>query len=214
MKFYSPTLQDFSEKIPKSMVILLHGWGSHGQDLLPLAEIWQAHLPDTIFLSLEAHDICDQNPFGFQWFALGDWSDDVFRAGAEKARKPISDFLEMKISEYNLPPEKVILMGFSQGMMMALSVGLRQKKKIGGILGYSGALIDSESDLAETFSKPDICLIHGTADTVVPSDRHDEAVKWLQEHDYNVESLKIPGLSHSIEQLGLQKGLEFMSRLK
>lgn len=208
MKFYTTSVQEHPE--PTSLVFLLHGWGANGLDLLSIAEMWQKHFPETLFICPEAPEICDANPTGFQWFALGDWSPEVFRAGAASAREGINSFIHFKMEEFGVPAEKVILMGFSQGMMMALSTGLRQKQPFAGILGYSGALIDEEEDLPKKYPKPDICLIHGEADTVVPIERHDQAVEWLKEHEYHVESLKIPNLAHGIDENGLIRGLNFM----
>ncbi len=208
MKFY--TTFEHEDITPTSLVFLLHGWGANGQDLISVAHMWQRHFPETLFICPEAPEVCDANPMGFQWFPLGDWSPEEFRKGAENSRIKLDSFIHAKMEEFNIPPEKVILMGFSQGMMMALSVGLRQKIAFGGVLGYSGALIDEDETLPETYAKPDICLIHGEGDNVVTIDRHDDAVEWLKTHNYHIESLKIPRLEHGIDENGLIRGLTFI----
>ncbi len=208
MKFFQTKRNE--NQPPSSLVFLLHGWGSNGRDLLSIADLWRPHLPDTLFICPEGPEVCDQNPMGYQWFSLGDWSPEFFIKGAEKARAPLNEFIQSKKKEYNMPADKIVMMGFSQGMMMALSCGLRQKDALGGILGYSGALIDNMEDIVDTYPKPPISIIHGLADDVVPVARHDEALAKLQSHNYQVDSLKVPGLAHGIEQQGLLAGLDFL----
>lgn len=197
------------DKQPESLVFLLHGWGANGQDLLPIAEIWQEYMPETLFICPQAPDICDQNPLGYQWFSLGDWSEEAMLRGIKEAAPHLDVFLSQQMKQYQVPPEKTILMGFSQGMMMALYTGLRQKEVLGGILGYSGRLL-GEADIPVDSPKPPLCLIHGEADPVVPFVAHRHAVNWLIQHDYQVQSLSIPGLPHGIDDSGLETGSEFV----
>ena len=121
MKFYTTSAyENLGKDIdPTSLVFLLHGWGANGMDLLSIAEMWQRHFPETLFICPEAPDVCDANPAGFQWFPLGDWSPEVFRAGAAEAREKIDSFIHFKMEEFNVPADKVILMGFSQRHLRA-----------------------------------------------------------------------------------------------
>ncbi len=58
------------------MVILLHGLGSNGQDLISLAPLWAQRIPDAVFVSPDAPFTCDMVPPGYpnayQWFSLQD----------------------------------------------------------------------------------------------------------------------------------------------
>ena len=198
---------------PKSLVFLLHGWGANGQDLLPVAEMWRPAFPDTLFVCPQAPEVCDANPFGFQWFGLGDWSGAEIAAGAENAFPVLNDFIHQQMTALNVEPKKTVLMGFSQGMMMALYAGLRQETPLAGILGYSGALVGASETIPVSYPKTNICLIHGDSDPVVPVEMHDVAVKWLKDHQYSVDSLKVAGLAHGIDGMGLQKGTAFLQKV-
>ena len=208
MKFYATSQKPDSK--PSSIVFLLHGWGANGKDLLTIAEAWQSSLPDTLFMCLEAPEVCDANPLGFQWFAVGDMGMETLEKGVIKAREGLNKYIHQVLKEHNVPPEKVVIMGFSQGMMMALSVGLRQEKPFAGVLGYSGAFMDKDDDLPEKYGKPAVCLVHGDADTVIPITLHEIAVEWLRNKQYKVDSLCVEGLPHGIEEKGLEKGREFL----
>ncbi len=211
MKFYATTPLQPDIK-PSSIVFLLHGWGADGRDLLSIADAWKQDFPDTLFVCLEAPQVCEANPFGFQWFSLGDMSEDTLKEGVISARQGVHDVIHSILQQQQVEPGNVVIMGFSQGMMMALSVGLRQEKPFAGILGYSGALADAEDNLPETYPKPDICLIHGEADSVIPVSMHQHSVDWLKTHQYSVESLRIPGLPHGIDMQALEKGREFLKK--
>lgn len=210
MKFF--TISAHPDTAPSSLVFLLHGWGANGQDLLPIAEEWAQSLPQTLFICPEAPEVCDMNAAGFQWFSLGDWSERAMQDGIEQAAGPLEAFLSDQRAKYQIPPEKTVLMGFSQGMMMSLYVGLRQTEALAGILGYSGALLGPSDDLPEHYPKPEICLVHGLSDPVIPVAAHDAALGWLKGHGYTVSSLKVPGLPHGIDESGLKTGGEFLKR--
>jgi phospholipase/carboxylesterase len=197
---------------PENLVILLHGWGADGQDLIGLADEWMDFLPHTLFISPDGPEICDVNPHGRQWFSLGDWSKEAIKEGVIRTHDHVNELLHSLMEEHQVPPHKVVLAGFSQGMMMALYTGLRQRQPLAAILGYSGALVAAE-DLAEKeVSKIPLCLIHGKSDEMIPLARHEEAIKTLSELGYPVESMVIPGLGHGIDPLGLLKGREFLIR--
>ena len=202
---------------PDSLVIMLHGWGANGADLISIADYWVDVLPDTLFIAPDAPEVCEQNPYGRQWFSLENWLrnrdiSDVL-TGAAKANGKLDTFLQNIMKEYKVPPEKVVLMGFSQGMMMAFYTGMRQKTALAGILGYSGAVCGVDEAKEAKYPQPPLCLIHGIADDVVPIALHHQAVEELTEAGYPIDSLEIPGLLHGIDPQGLQKGAEFLIRV-
>lgn len=199
-----------SRKAPKSMVILLHGLGANGMDLIGLARYWDQALSDTIFISPDAPFPCDMAPTGFQWFSLQDWSLQSMLAGVEKAAPILSDFINEMLEKYAIPPEKLALVGFSQGTMMSLYVGPRLQKPIAGIVGYSGALIGGEGLTGPAIHKIPVCLIHGDADTVVPVQAYTLAKHALESAGFKLTGGVTRGLSHSIDEDGIEAAAEFL----
>ena len=194
----------------KRLVVLLHGYGSDGNDLISLSQYWQQEMRDTLFVAPNAPDRCDINPMGYQWFPLAVDRVSSRIVGAEAARTVIMEFLEALWAQTGLKAADTLLAGFSQGGMMALDVGLRLNAPLAGIVSFSGGLIGVETIEKEIKSKPPVCLIHGKADDVVPfqmSEAGHEALKHL-----NVKSaLHLePGVGHTISMEGLGFAMAFM----
>jgi phospholipase/carboxylesterase len=197
---------------PANAVLLLHGYGADGQDLLGLADAWQDELPNTAFISCDAPLQCEMG-FGYQWFSLRDWSQPAMAAGARDASAQLRQVVDAVLARYNLTPDKLVLAGFSQGTMMSLYTGLRMDTLPAGILGYSGALLSAETLPSAQDGKPPICLIHGEADTIVPVAASIDASRQLKELGYDVSLETIPMLPHGIDQRGLVSGLAFLQRV-
>jgi phospholipase/carboxylesterase len=200
-------------KNPDSMVILLHGYGANGQDLLGLGEHWAPHFPGTVFVSPDAPHSCEMSPFGYQWFSLGDWSPMSMAAGARSVAPWLNDFIDAQLIQYKVEPDRLVLAGFSQGTMMALYVALRRAQKIAGVLGYSGALLCADEWKQIKLQKPEICLVHGVADTTVPVAAYFHAAQMLQQHDFPFEGHVLPSLMHGINDYGLDIGQKFLKRI-
>jgi len=194
---------------PKSLVILLHGLGSNGQDLISLAPMWSADLPDTVFVSPDAPHPCDMVPAGtpnsFQWFSLQDRDPHTIFQGVTSAQPILDTFITEQIEKYDVPSEKVVLVGFSQGTMMSLYTAPRFPSQLGGVLGYSGALAGEPG-----IRKMPICLVHGEADDVVPFSAYKHARGKLIGAGFRLSGHSTPGLTHSIDQAGLDAGKEFL----
>jgi phospholipase/carboxylesterase len=193
----------------RQLVVLLHGWGANGDDLIGLAPAWARALPDARFVSPHAPDPCDQNPMGRQWFSFDQATPAGLARGAERARTLIEQFVEGEIARLKLPPERVALVGFSQGAMMALYIGLRRAPALGAVLGYSGALIGAEG-LADSKARPPILLVHGDADPVVPVDSLHEALDALGQAGVAAQFHVARGLGHGIDEEGLALGAQFL----
>jgi phospholipase/carboxylesterase len=195
---------------PDSLVVLLHGLGADGNDLISLAPLWSRFLPRTHFVSPHAPFPCDMAPYGRQWFSLQDRTPERVAAGVAAAAPILDAFLDAELQRFALPPERLALVGFSQGTMMSLYVAPRRDVAIGGVLGYSGALVDAAHFRTAVQSRPPVLLVHGTADPIVPFERMAEAATALGEAGMAVETLACPGLPHSIDEAGLQAGAEFL----
>lgn len=197
---------------PKQLVVLLHGYGSNGDDLISLAPFFAQALPDAAFLSPNAPFPCEISPMGFQWFGFEDRTPEMLLGGARLAAEILDRFLDAELAKLSLADRDLALVGFSQGTMMSLHVGPRRPSRIGGILGFSGSLIAPHLLASEMKSKPPVFLVHGTADQVVPHGALAQAEKALKEAGIRVETESRPGLPHSIDQVGAQKGALFLRR--
>jgi len=195
---------------PKSLVVLLHGLGADGNDLISLAPYWAPLLPETEFLSPHAPFPCDMAPMGFQWFSFQQRSPDAVLAGVRAAAPFLDAFLDDALAARGLDESRLALVGFSQGTMMSLHVGLRRAKPVAGIVGYSGRLIGEDVLADELRSKPPVLLMHGTADEMVPFESLALAETQLKALGVPVTTVRRPGLGHSIDEIELAKGGEFL----
>ena len=199
--------------VPQSLVIFLHGLGANGQDLLGLAYEYKTELPDTIFVSPDAPFHCDMAPMGYQWFSLQEWTPEAILMGVQNTAPMLVDFIESQSRKYNLPYNKIALVGFSQGTMMSLYAGPRLPDTLAGIVGYSGAFIEDETVPLATLKKPPVLLIHGMADMIVPVTAYYHAREKLGGAGFKVEGGVTPMLPHSIDMRGIQDARAFLKRV-
>jgi phospholipase/carboxylesterase len=197
---------------PSQLVVLLHGYGSDGNDLIGLAPHWARQLPRAEFLSPHAPFPCEMGPFGHQWFSFADRTPAAILAGTRAAATILDAFLDEALAARGLSERDMALVGFSQGTMMALFVGLRRPSAVAAVVGYSGALVGAESLAAEIRSRPPVLLVHGDADPVVPFSELAGATAALKEVGVAVTSEARPGLPHSIDERGLALGGQFIAR--
>ena len=182
----------------KNAVILLHGYGGDGKDISMLSLNWKRHMPNTVFICPNGHEICDLNPAGYQWFDLSKDDINYILDQSIKAENKIKQFIKEIKKEFNLTHKQICLSGFSQGCMMSLNVGLTSEEKFLCIIGFSGKIID-QNDLKERINNStDILLIHGDADQVVPSTHLLEAKDFLIRNNVEVETLLIKNCDHHI----------------
>jgi phospholipase/carboxylesterase len=195
---------------PRRLVILLHGLGADGNDLIGLARYWGRLVPDAEFVSPDAPFPCDLSGYGYQWFSVQDRSRESTLAGVRAAAPVLDAYIDDELKQRGLDDGDAALVGFSQGTMMSLYVGLRREKPLAGILGFSGRLIAPELLAEEVRSRPPVVLVHGTADPVVPFDSLAAAETGLKAAGVPVETLSCPGIEHNIDQQGLERGGIFL----
>lgn len=195
-----------------SLVIFLHGYGADGNDLIGLAGPLAPHLPRTRFLAPNAPEPCPANPAGFQWFPIP-WLDGTPESAAqilaESSFRLLDRWLD-EVAEAGIGPERTVIVGFSQGTMMALQVGLRRRTPLAGIVGFSGKLLKPEKLAGEIASRPPVLLVHGDQDPVVPFSSLKEARAALAAAEVPVAAHVSTGTAHGIAPDGLGLALGFI----
>ena len=201
--------------VARQLVVFLHGYGADGNDLIEIGRQWQVWLPDAEFVAPHAPDRCTQSPSGRQWFPLSSRSQDERWSGVNSAAPTLDGFLDRELARLGLDDRRLVLVGFSQGTMMALHVGLRRPRAPGGILGYSGMLVGPEHLQAlgrPGRAAPPILLVHGDADNVIPVDALFEASDALNQAEIPVQWHLSLGVAHGIDQAGLRHGGQFVAQ--
>jgi len=196
----------------RQLVVFLHGYGADGEDLLGIGRQWAQALPDAAFASPHAPEPCGGAPMGRQWFGLTFRDPDERWRGVVKARPALDAFLDAELARHGLPGDRLALVGFSQGTMMALHAGLRRPMAPAAIVGYSGTLVGEEHLKAEAAGRPPVLLVHGDRDEVIPVQALLHAAGALSEVGVPVEWHMSPGLGHGIDGEGLMHGLSFISK--
>jgi phospholipase/carboxylesterase len=196
----------------RQLVVLLHGFGADGNDLIGLAPHWARLLPEAEFISPHAPFPCEMGPFGRQWFSFADRTPETILAGTKAAAAILDAFLDEALAARGLADRDMALVGFSQGAMLSLYVALRRPKPVAVVVGYSGALIGAEELASKIRSRPPVLLVHGDADPVVPYSELARAAAALKAAGVPVTTETRPGLAHGIDEQGLRLGGQFLAR--
>jgi len=213
LKFY-----EYSDaKDPKYLVVFLHGYGANGENLIDLSYEFKKILPDAHFISPNAIEPWEGGfPHAYQWFSLSAGMErrslDVMAESVKNANKTLQHFINSQLERFKISAENLFLVGFSQGAMMALYQGFIQNKKPAGVISFSGKLILPEMVNEKTLSKPEICLIHGESDSVVPFSSLAEAGLLLKENNISFEEHPIPNLDHSIDINAIRLAQNFIKK--
>jgi phospholipase/carboxylesterase len=201
----------------KQLVVLLHGYGADGNDLIEIGRQWRGMLPDAAFVAPHAPEPCGMSPMGRQWFALTMRDPDERWRGVIKARPVLDAFLDAELARLGLDESRLSLVGFSQGTMMALHVGLRRRRAPASILGYSGVLVGPEH-LNEAVARdaggapPPILLVHGDQDQLIPFEALFESAEALAKANIPCQWHLSLGVGHGIDNGGLRHGGLFIAK--
>lgn len=208
-----PVFEPASKRPASSIVLLLHGYGANGEDLIGLAPPLSQALPDTVFLSPNAPFPCEGNPIGgFQWFDVWQNEGNDRIKAVRYAAEIVKAYITAELEKRDLDLSRMVFLGFSQGTMLSLHLGLRLEKPCGAIVGYSGRLEAPELLEKEIRSRPPVILIHGEEDPLLPVEMMDAAEIELRANQVDISSFRRPGLGHGIDPEGLKMGAAFISR--
>ena len=190
----------------KFLVFFLHGWGSDGNDLIQIGEIWKSNLPNTTFIAPDGPEVCGGNPHGRQWFDILNNNDAEALKELHQSYLDLKSFIGTYLKKYKLANEKYFLVGFSQGTMLAIYTSLREK--LLGVVGYSGAFLGNLP--SEKIKNNDYLLLHGQNDTIVPITKMYNAVEQLEPVAKTLSKKIYNDLEHSINEEGIIEGLNFI----
>jgi phospholipase/carboxylesterase len=207
-----PRLPPAAGGAPRQLVVFLHGFGADGNDLIGLGHEWARLLPHAAFVSPHAPEPCAGAPMGRQWFNLTFREAGELVTGVKHAAPPLEAFLDAELRRHSLGPRALALVGFSQGTMMALGVGLKRHPPPAAIVGYSGALATVEALPKDPGTAPAILLVHGDMDEVIPLDAMLIAREQLAQAGLPVEWHVAEGIGHGIDAHGLHLGGAFLKQ--
>lgn len=190
-------------------MVLCHGYGADGNDLIGLAPHWQRLLPTAAFVAPNAPERCPGA--GYQWFPISRLDPQEVRRGVESASAALNSFLDAELSRLGLSPDRLMLVGFSQGTMLSLHVGFRRETRPLAIVGYSGMLAAPETLPDIRTAAPPVLLVHGEADTMIPVQALFAAAIALGRAGVAVQWHVSLGTPHSIDPDGLRLGGTFLS---
>ena len=195
----------------RSVMVFLHGYGANGADLFGLADPLAPHLPDTVFLAPDAPETA-QGGYGLQWFPIP-WldgsSEAAAKAGLARATQDLNGFLDARLAEEGLADAALALLGFSQGVMMAMHVAPRRAAAMAGVVAISGRLLEPER-IGEVIARPPVLLIHGDDDQVVPFGNMAHAGEVLTGAGIETFAHVMRGTGHGIAPDGLSVALTFL----
>lgn len=212
MHLDGPRLAPASGKQARQLVVILHGYGADGTDLIDLGRAWQGQLPDAAVI---APDAPEGLPFealgGRQWFALEERTPSEYRIGAEAAQPVLDRFLEKELAALSLDGRALALVGFSQGAMMTFQCGLRRKTPPAALIGYSGLLPGADRLDGVNTASP-VLIVHGSEDDVVPAYHAEAAQTALARAGISSDLHLLSGLGHAIDERGMVLGGRFLEK--
>lgn len=208
-----PRREPASGGVVKELIVMLHGLGANGQDLISLVPFFAQSLPNAAFVAPDAPFACDMGP-GLQWFSLQEREKSPMLAGMALVSPALECFIVDQLARDGLSFDRLVLMGFSQGGMMSLHMGRRLKEKAAGLMSYSGMLIEPDDTGSDDrarlcLHRPPVLLVHGAEDDIVPVAALPAAVTALETQGVEVRQQVIDGLGHAIDERGAQIGVDF-----
>ena len=196
----------------KNAVILCHGYGGDGKDISVIANYWKNFLPNTLFICPNAPEVCKVNQDGFEWFDLMDQNEDEILSKSLIAENKLNKFIDEVKEKNQLKIEEISLVGFSQGCMISLQTAIKRKDRIKCLIGYSGKILNLDHLRKNIFSRPEIYLMHGDKDQVVPINHLLEAKEFFLKEKYEINTKIFKNCEHRIPTEGLSVGLEFLKK--
>jgi phospholipase/carboxylesterase len=189
------------------LVVLVHGYGSDGNDLIGLAPHWQKQMPTAAFVAPHGPDRVSGS-HGYQWFPISRIDPQEMAKGVDIVAPVLNQFLDAELARLSLPPDRLILVGFSQGTMLSLRVGLNRATPPAAIVGLSGLLAGAPAERTEG---PAIFLAHGDADDVIPVQAMLMAASALGMAGLRVQWHLARGIGHGVDPDTIARAGDFLA---
>lgn len=193
-----------------TLVVLLHGYGSNGNDLIQLAGMWRGLAPDALWIAPNAPQPVPGAPGGFQWFPIEALDPRLLARGVEEAAPVLERFIDLELEKACVSADRLVLVGFSQGTMMALHVGLGRVQSPLALIGFSGAL--TRPPVEPLSARPPILLVHGDRDDMVPVAASLAAAEAICKAGHAASFHISPGAGHTIAADGLDVATHFLKQ--
>ena len=210
--FDATSFSSLSKNKPKQIIILCHGYGGDGQDIIALALNWRRFLPDAVFLCPNAPEVCKVNPLGYQWFDMTVENEETILEKSLVAEKKLNTFLDQILDDFQLDITNLALVGFRQGSMMVIQAALKKKEQINCLVAYSGKIINKQHLTENIFSRPKIFLMHGDKDTIISPSHLLESKEFLVQQNLKIKTKLFKNCEHKISVEGSSLGLEFLRK--
>lgn len=194
----------------RGLVVFLHGVGSHGASFAPIMRAWATERPDLEYAAPDAPFAFDLGPSGRQWFSIRGVTphNRVERVVAARAAFDATLQACMDDAGFAGQPERVVLVGFSQGSIMALDAVASGRWPVAGVIAFSGRLASPQPYTPHAGTP--VLLIHGAADPVMPPDEAPKAAQALEQVGVAVKTVILPGVEHTITAQGLARAYAFL----
>ncbi len=187
-------------------MILVHGRGASADDILTLAP--ELNRPDFAYLAPQAA--------GSTWYPYS------FLVPTAQNEPYLSSALARlgavlaHVEAAGLPPQRVMLLGFSQGACLALEYAARHARRYGGLVGLSGGLIGPDDAPRDYFGSLDgtpVFLGCSDVDFHIPKERVIDSADVLRRLGGAVEARLYPGMGHTINEDELEAVRQMMAAL-
>ncbi|WP_109051017.1 alpha/beta hydrolase [Azospirillum sp. TSA6c] len=196
----------------RRLVILLHGVGSSGADLMPLAQAWRGALPDTAFVAPNAPQPFDMGN-GHQWFSIAGVTEENRPARVAAALPALAELIEAERQRAGVAPADVALVGFSQGSIMALHLAMTAPERCGAVVAFAGRIAAPVPTPDGAGRRPPVLMVGGAADSIMPPTVVQAAAAHFRSAGFAVEEHLLRGVPHTITAAGAQLGLNFLERV-
>ncbi len=209
MQLAGPHRPPASGGAPDSLIVMLHGRGANGDDLIGLADFLSPALPNVAFHSPNApNPLPEGGPASYQWYQRDPTED---RLGGLHAIEPVvNEFIDGLLEDTGLEASRCVLLGFSQGSIVSIHTAPRRSSQVAGVVAFSGAMITGDTLAKELASRPPFVLIHGTEDQVLPVGGTEAAGRAFEEVGVPVSVHLLPDLAHGIDRRGLDIAADFI----
>jgi phospholipase/carboxylesterase len=188
-------------------MILLHGRGATAESMLPLTAAFAQ--PNLAYLAPQAPD---HTWYPYSFLAPYEQNEPALT----RALGIVQDLLD-GVTQENIPLERTVLLGFSQGGCLAMEFAARNAKRYGAVVGLSAGLIGppgAPRNYAGSLARTPIFIGCGDVDSHIPIWRVHESTRVLRDLGANVTERVYPGMGHTINDDEIRQVTQLIAQLE